>query len=672
MVNYRDNQFARSPFFGGVDYDDGERTNPAFTHTSSEIRTFDVGRSESGLSPFSTRKIQRGFMRNLSTNIGKIGTRGAPQRFRLRFQFNPATIQQNVEARQDMYLSILQDPYQLAQPVAASTSFSFELLFDRTHELMNGGPKADLLQVPGQSPTSASSGDAGDIGVLADLAVMYSVIGQGFTAETLSSQFEIFKQNARREYERAVASGDLLFTLPEYDNEKKIYKERQGDFYGDEGTFDNEKFGNYFKDQLNKIPDFMSAANNVNIGNAAFLVPMPVRIVFSSLYMVDGYVTSTNVVFTKFNTKMVPTQCRVLLNVHAVYIGFARDQTFLSKTVEDTGVEARKQLAADRKELADFCKEYGPNLQKYVVSFGDSASTFLPDVFTGNPRNNPTAYAYAVSGDNTHKIWASVDSELFNTDKNFQPAITTGFAGAGGTTVTKKKGGFTIPVGPGAGIPIGGGNPFNDDYKVSGGVHTYYEDGGTAQINRSATVHVYGPFNSEAEARAAGRNNAYKVGQFNDNRSAGNADNWLSGKTVASRQTGAFSVSGNKTNENAISSPLGVEQFFPGQKNYNDLTSAERKTAYDQALSEYGDKYFAFYADVEVITSVGDQPDATGTAKASSGPLIAQGSTNMQGQSLSVTLPTPCEAVELPDDNPYINPDRIDTNPPGTRIPPTL
>jgi hypothetical protein len=312
---FRDSQFRRTPgLFSGAGITDG-LANPPFNHTPNTVRVLSSKPNPSGLgadaaerslSRKTSVKLQRGYMRNLNTSLGKgaVGTiHSAPQAYRLRFQFNPTSLQQNVEARQDMYLSVLQDPYQLTQPVAASTAFSFELLFDRTHEVMNGGVVANLTDLPGQTTTDNSSGEAADIGVLADLSVLYAIIGQGFTVDTAKSQFNILKDNARREYERAVAQGDPTYTIAKSVTEgssssKTIYEEKSD-------------FDTYFENFLNKS-EFLSSQGqegNVNLGNSAFLVPMPMRIIFSSLYMIDGYVMSTSVMFTKFNTNMVPTQC---------------------------------------------------------------------------------------------------------------------------------------------------------------------------------------------------------------------------------------------------------------------------------------------------------------------------------------------------------------------------
>lgn len=100
-----------------------------------------------------------------------------------------------------------------------------------------------------------------------------------------------------------------------------------------DGTSDSQDTAEEFN-----VTDARKAIYN-NFGNSAFLVSMPIRIVFSSLFMVEGYITSTMVTFNKFNANMVPTQCSVGITMQALYIGFARKDTFLTLTLKE-GLEA--------------------------------------------------------------------------------------------------------------------------------------------------------------------------------------------------------------------------------------------------------------------------------------------------------------------------------------------
>lgn len=609
---FRDSQFRRTPgLFSGAGINDG-LANPPFNHTPSTVRVvsskpdlsgLSADQAERALSRGTSVKLQRGYMRNLNTSLGKgaVGTiHSIPQAYRLRFQFNPTSLQQNVEARQDMYLSVLQDPYQLTQPVAASTAFSFELLFDRTHEVMNGGVVANLTDLPGQTTTDNSSGEAADIGVLADLSVLYAIIGQGFTVDTAKSQFNILKDNARREYERAVAQGDPTYTIAtsvaEGRGSKTIYTEKSD-------------FGTYFENFLNKS-EFLSSQSqegNVNLGNSAFLVPMPMRIIFSSLYMIDGYVMSTSVMFTKFNTNMVPTQCRVLLNINAVYIGFARDKTFISEAIEKTGNELRQELTAQRKLFNDFCKGYGKYLQDYRVILGDYPGKIVPGFHNQGSGSNPAAVFYASKG-----------SSLYGGSNNvlgggLAPSITSGFYNAGGGNL---QGSLTSS-------PV-----------VEGGIPNYYKDGGTVSITHKTTVSVYGPYPDKATAAAAGRDATKKVGAYTQSKTSASSDAWVNFSGVKNRDTGAYSVF-NKDNSG------------------NGAPNAITRDSFDTegGLEVYAGKAFSFHVDVEaIITSPDGQITQTRVASQSAQFL---GSEDVGGKEFKFTIPPCTEQQTDPNRDPY-------------------
>lgn len=605
MANgYRDSQFKVTPGIwsgnGGVS---GELVNPPFNYTPSTVRVVSSPSNNTGTTPdqidrltgSSAIKLQRGFMRNLSTKLGDIGTKTAPQAFKLKFQFNPSTIQQNVEARQDMYLSVLQDPYQLTQPVAASTAFSFELLFDRTHEVMNGGVVANLLDAPGQTTSDTRSGEAADIGVLADLSVMYAIIGQGFTSGTVQQQYNVIKANAEREYKRSVAAGDPLFTITkqiEIDNGiKTIYEEKS--------TFED-----YFKTFLRqtKFMESTGAANNVNIGNSAFLVPMPVRIIFSSLYMIDGYVMSTSVIFTKFNTNMVPIQCRVLLNVNAVYIGFARDKTFLSESITQTGNQAREDLLNSQKLFNDFCKGYGKNLSTYIVTLGEKPSSVAPNIYSSSADNN--GKPYAVNFTTTDKqLWDTNDllppGGLLGTDR--APYVTSGIYNAGATSANQDS--------------------ISSSPAPKGSIPEYYDDGNLVQISHKSTVTVYGPYATQQEANRAKPTPSKKVGEFTQSKTVGAKDQWASFDSIKNKDTGFMSVAKTNTATNANG---------PG------------KFDTEAGFAQYASGYFLFVADVSMTVATPD--GLVSQTKTASAKSVFRGTDQVNGKQWKLTIP-PCTQV---------------------------
>lgn len=282
-------------------------------------------------------KLHRGYIRNLEQpQFGPVPIT------RCNFQFNPQQIQQNVSMRDDVYLPMLQPPEQLAQPLGANVNFSFDLLFDRSHELAKGSGTfqgtADSAErgSPGATADTNNIGenDAYDIGVLADLRVLYSVIGQGFSKEMIDFQAKMFEYNANNQFDRENPS-DTTTT----------------ESTTDETTADTETPPS--SQQSPKLTDIENLINS-NVGNFALLMPMPVRVMFSSLFMVDGFITSTSVDFLKFNTKMVPVQCRVGLSMNALYIGFARQTTYLTDTFRraaDAIAARNSQLEAAREEL---------------------------------------------------------------------------------------------------------------------------------------------------------------------------------------------------------------------------------------------------------------------------------------------------------------------------------
>jgi hypothetical protein len=66
---------------------------------------------------------------------------------------------------------------------------------------------------------------------------------------------------------------------------------------------------------------------DANLTNSAFLIPNPIRVLFSENFMVDGYVNTVSVSLQKFSPDMVPTVCVVDISMHALYQGFARRST---------------------------------------------------------------------------------------------------------------------------------------------------------------------------------------------------------------------------------------------------------------------------------------------------------------------------------------------------------
>lgn len=318
--------------------------NQTFSYPDKNVRFLDAQRrlDENSGSPVVNGQatdarsfaIQRGYIKNLQPAT----LSNAPLLSTCYFQFNPQEIRQRVEMREDIYNPVLLTPEQLSQPIGGNVSFQFDLLFDRSRELASRKGRSGLVMEEnlGLEDMRNDPRDKGPekIGVYADLKVLYNIIGQGLSDGTIDLQLQSLKNtyNAKVARENAYSSG----TEEPDTTTTPAPTEESGD-----------PFSRDFTDQQALVSLFES-----NIGNAAFLLPNPVRIVFSPLLMVDGFVTGTNVDFLKFNSQMIPMQCRVALSVNALYIGFAKKKTFLTTTIESGRESLREEYATDTAAIA--------------------------------------------------------------------------------------------------------------------------------------------------------------------------------------------------------------------------------------------------------------------------------------------------------------------------------
>lgn len=317
MPDYRGNQFVSD--WLKPDKLNPEWTNAPFNYPRRTVRYTEVG--ENGEVERVAKELDRGFVRSLVTEtLTSTGQVKSAVKSRFNFQFNPQDIAQEVSMRQDIYLPILQDPSQFSQPMSAVASFNFDILLDRTMEVANGagigGGAIDSPEEKRLIPPSDPFGnvtpvvDVRQFGVLSDLQVLYAIIGQGFSNNFIEDQMEQIRLQAK------------------------------GDILSDTSLDDASKSA-----KLNELAT-SKFDGQVNIGNSAFLIPMPVRVVFSELFMVDGFITSTSVRFTKFNTNMVPIQATIGLGMNALYIGFARQDTFLTVQLKNSFDSQQDQIKA--------------------------------------------------------------------------------------------------------------------------------------------------------------------------------------------------------------------------------------------------------------------------------------------------------------------------------------
>ena len=204
---------------------------------------------------------------------------------------------------------LLQDPGQFSVATPGNATFSFDILLNREMEVNNAtqgippplgqGDLSDVVNgVPRPRPDMV-----GQIGVLADLLVMDSIIGQGISEDIISALSRITSISSSWD-PSDTSSGEPVAGAPVVNP-------------------------NFISE-----PDATTAFNAIR-GNSAFLVSTPVRIVFSSMFMVDGFIQGSSVNFTKFNTNMVPTMCAINVTVEAKYIGFAQKNTYLTEALKN-------------------------------------------------------------------------------------------------------------------------------------------------------------------------------------------------------------------------------------------------------------------------------------------------------------------------------------------------
>lgn len=307
-MSYRNNQFYY-PVSAGEEstyFNQGgsipPANNPPFIYPDSTIRVADPdSKRPSGLS---SRKLERGYIRSLLTEAQG---QQVPLK-KCRFQFNPAQLAQSVSMNSSMLNFFMQEPGQLAQPLGSEVSFAFDVFFDRSMEMNN--PRGDI----GSTLSPWASSSPSEVGVLRDIATFYNVIGQGLTEDQVDFATAQYTNTLNAEFNNADGSVEDTDRLQ----------------------------------AIERLNDYTSNVN-VNVGNTAFLMPLPVRVLFSSLYMVEGYVTNTTVVYTKFNTAMVPMQATMSVSMRALYIGFAKKDTFVTENIKRT-IEAAQQATAEAEE----------------------------------------------------------------------------------------------------------------------------------------------------------------------------------------------------------------------------------------------------------------------------------------------------------------------------------
>lgn len=274
-------------------------------------------------------QIQRGYMRLLGqvlqANLGVIPETSAGEEAqraladlgaKLDFQFNPNQLNRAVTARTDTQLWINQSPSELLTPGLGDMSFQWQMIFNREEEVQKyynaqgrwsrSGVAAERINA--QHLDALLKADPSDprvaerIGILADIMVLDQITGQRLTEAAVTFAEKWSATASRHTDDDAEPDPDDVMSRGEKN-------------------------------------DLISA----NMTNSAFLIPNPIRVVFSENFMVDGYVNTVAVSIQKFSPDMVPTVAAVDISMHALYQGFARQKTVftqLAAGVSDGELEA--------------------------------------------------------------------------------------------------------------------------------------------------------------------------------------------------------------------------------------------------------------------------------------------------------------------------------------------
>lgn len=336
-TGYASNQFLNITQNGETTLSRQPTDNPRFAYPGDVIPNVydDLSKGALGSLP-----VQRGFIRGIFPEIlkkaqgSKKGDKYkgySPPSRKCFFQFNPSLILRQVQASSTTLNPLLQDPSQLLQAIPGQASFEFQLLFNREKEVAGqvymAGNKLEPTRRFSENLADYGTGNAaynqnqvGDLGVLVDLYVLDSIIGQSITSDTIKT--------VRAYWE---ASRGLRGTGELDSNGKPINPYAEEDFISEDSKY-------------------QKSLENV-LGNTAFLNPMPIRIVFSSLFMVEGFVTASAVAFHKFSKNMVPTVCQVTLSVQALYIGFAKSDSYISNQLLEQINRDIENSTADQANL---------------------------------------------------------------------------------------------------------------------------------------------------------------------------------------------------------------------------------------------------------------------------------------------------------------------------------
>jgi len=381
-----------------------KRENPSFIWPGVNIRNI----SNDGVSV----RMARGFMRSILTDPEIVNSFNNPTQvrqttintsdedmghYRLNFQFNPEYIERSVSQTPGAVNPILQSVSNLTQPIPGSATFNFTMTFNRELEVAAAGNRADSQTLWSgndlEDYNDTRLTDPGLVGVWADLQMFDLIVGQGITPQLLELVSAFTEVQAAERSANESTTTDEEGTEEPKDGEEK---DSTAQTDPDATSFDKKKFDKNF---------------TMNFGNSAFLNPLPVRIVFSDTFMVEGMVTGTSVAFQKFNHRMIPTICQINVNFTAMYLGFAKKKAFLTENLK---AWAEDQEAAN-KQKEEIQLETGKKL-----AAGISTVSIWPN--TKVIKENFEAHSLVWSEQNAPNFVGNEDSFLIHSKSNANPS----------------------------------------------------------------------------------------------------------------------------------------------------------------------------------------------------------------------------------------------------------
>ena len=310
--------------------------------------------------PYKRLELKRGYIRSIELpDSGSLG-RGYSNRRKLNFQFNPQVLTQSVSQNTTVLNFMQQSPSDYARPMPGTVTTGFDLFFDRSKEINEFRTSDEsFIDLASESPWEELGPSV--IGVLHDLSMLFNIIGVGVSQK---------KKDDIIAGLTAEAIADVL----------------AGDATDEEGE-NTRSEAEQAADAKSQVESFVG----LNVGNTAFLLPLPVRIVFSSLYIVEGFVKDVSVIFTKFTHSMVPMQCTVSVSFEAKYIGFAKQDTYLTSSLSAALAQEPSTVIDQQTDISeDHLNILNQDLGRIMVAAvsGDGESEWGSNSYVWDADNN--------------------------------------------------------------------------------------------------------------------------------------------------------------------------------------------------------------------------------------------------------------------------------------------